>query len=557
VVWRAERQSETDTARAPRALAGGCAAGRVGAPEWTLLAATVVAGSVLRLRGLGDWALNPDEGIYRAVAAAPDLAAFARGLGEVAHPPLYFVLLRAWTLLGVAEDPAWLRLPAALLGVAGIAAIFALARRAFGAATACLAAAGWALAPGAVALSQLVRPYALLFVLLATGWWALLGFVERGRRRDLLLYTSAFGLALCTHYSAAIALAAAIGWQGLAVWRAAPRTAMRTRSRGLGAAQALLLGELLALTCFHLRPYQAAVSPLANMGWLAPFLPGTPVDAWLAFVGLHRFVFGPGPDGLATLLTVLGLAASLASASAGPRAFSMLAALALAIGALLAVVGLHPFGGTRHATWAFVWIVPLAAEGVRRMVSGPRPARIGGAIVLAVGLALPALPDALSGASRLRFGAQVERLATTEELAAFPLAGLRARSARLLLDEQAFYFLQPFFVDAAPRGGVEGELRVYDWGTARLVVARCWTLRAGRERTEAPDHVLGLARRAGAAPREGADGLAASVGTWLVSGGWAPLAAKALVARGLAEPVFDRPYGAVARLRTPATVSVR
>ena len=48
-------------------------------------------------------------------------------------------------------------------------------------------------------LSQLLRPYTLVFALLAFGWWALLGYLERGHRRDLWLYAGALGLALLTH----------------------------------------------------------------------------------------------------------------------------------------------------------------------------------------------------------------------------------------------------------------------------------------------------------------------------------------------------------------------
>jgi hypothetical protein len=519
-----------------------------------VLAAAVLAGGVLRLRGLGDWALNPDEGIYRAVAAAPDLAAFARGLAETAHPPVYFLLLRVWAAIGVAGDPAWLRLPAALFGTAGIAALFGLTRRAFGPATACVAATGWALAPGAVALAQLVRPYALLFVLLATGWWALLGFLERGARRERIAYGAAFALALATHYSAAIPLAATIAWlllAGALGGHTRPGATVRTHARSLAALHALLLGEGIGLLLLHLRGDAATAGPPASMAWLSPFLPSTPGDLWLAFVGLHRFVFGPGPDGLATLLGVLGLGASLVAARGGSRVFAGLVGIALAIGGALALLGLHPFGGTRHAAWAFVGIVPLAAEGARRLLAGPLPLRVAGALALVAAIAVPVIPDAISGASRLRFGAQVERLATPDQLAAFPLAGLRARPLRLLLDEQAFYFLQPFFADAVLRGNIDEDARVYELGATRLVVARCWVLRAGRERPDAPDHALGLARRASEALGAPPDG------AWLVSGGWAPLAAKGLVGRGLAEPMFDRPWGAIARLRPSSTVSVR
>lgn len=496
--------------------------------------AIVALGGVLRARGLGTWALNPDEGIYRAVATAPSWGEFARGLGEAAHPPFFFLLLRALTTFG--ETPEWLRWPAALFGTLAIWGLFLLTRRAFGALPALVAAAALAVSPGAITLSQLVRPYALVFALLAFGWWALLGYLARGRRRDLWLYAGALGLALLTHYGSALALAATFGWLVLG---AATGAVQRTRWRPLALLHAGALGLLGATYLLHFRDFRASANPFQSMGWLEPLLPASAGELWLSFVGLHHFLFGLEFDGMATLLTCVGLVVSFRR---GAGSLGVLALIALGIGAGLAVAGLYPLGGTRHATYLFVLLLPVTAEGVHWLLSGRGLALPAGCVALALGVALPQLPDTLVGASKLRFGTQVERLATPEQLAALPVAELRERPVRVLLDQQAFYFLQPLFADAVLASDAPASHRRYTWGAAQLIVSRSWVLRAGSKRRDASDHVGGLLRRVrereGAARRE----------TWLVSAGWAPLATRGLTERGLAEVAFARPYGAVVRI---------
>ena len=499
-----------------------------------LVLAIVALGGALRVRGLDTWALNPDEGIYRAVATAASWGEFARGLGEAAHPPVFFVLLRALSTFG--DTPEWLRWPAAVFGTLAIWGLFLLTRRAFGVLPALVAAAALAVSPGAITLSQVVRPYALVFALLAFGWWALLGYLARGGRRDLGLYAGALGLALLTHYGSALALAATVGWL---VAGAATGAVGRARWRPLALLHAGGLGLLGATYLLHFRDFRATTDPFQSMGWLEPFLPTSAGELWLAFVGLHRFLFGIEFDGLAVLLTSVGLVVSLRR---GAGSLGALALVALGTGAVLAVAGLYPFGGTRHATYLFVLLLPAMAEGVCWLLSGRGLALQAGCVALAFGVALPQLSDTLTGASQLRIGTQVERLATPEQLAALPVASLRERPVQVVLDQQAFYFLHPLFADAQLVSDAAASYRDYTWGAARLIVSRSWVLRAGSRRREAPDHIGGLLRRVrereAVARRE----------TWLVSAGWAPLATVALVDRGLAEAVFARPYGGVVRI---------
>ena len=140
-------------------------------------------------------------------------------------------------------------------------------------------------------------------------------------------------------------------------------------------------------------------------------------------------------------------------------------------------------------------------------------------------------------------------------LAALPLARLRDDPVLVLLDEQAFYFLQPFFGEAVRRGSGpqsppgDSAFRRYAWGRAELVVARSWVLRTGTPHLDEPDHFAGLLHRARAVavPRDERP-------VWLVSGGWAPLAANRLAARGFGTDPFVRPFGGLVRVDSATPV---
>ena len=82
-------------------------------------ALTLVAlGFVLRARGLSEYWLNPDEGIYYSSLTAGSFGDFWAEVLANAHPPLYYLLLRGVGLL--TWDFVWLRGTSLLFGTAAI-----------------------------------------------------------------------------------------------------------------------------------------------------------------------------------------------------------------------------------------------------------------------------------------------------------------------------------------------------------------------------------------------------------------------------------------------------
>ncbi|HUK73920.1 MAG TPA: glycosyltransferase family 39 protein [Candidatus Bathyarchaeia archaeon] len=172
-----------------------------------VLTLLTLAGAWLRLWHLGSKSLWLDEGATVALARTswPHFA-WVWWHGEASLQTIYFLLMRGWVQAGLSET--WLRLPAALFGIASIPLLYAVARKFAGTSVALAAAALLTFSPTHVDFSQEARSYTLgiLLVLAATYFFVLA--VERDRPRDWALWTICGMAAFYTHDFTALVLGA-------------------------------------------------------------------------------------------------------------------------------------------------------------------------------------------------------------------------------------------------------------------------------------------------------------------------------------------------------------
>jgi hypothetical protein len=213
---------------------------RVAGSRWSLLSILGLA-AALRLGGLGTKSLWIDEGTTVVLGRMP-WPEFARALWDYeGNMALYYVLVRAWLLLG--ESEIWLRALSALVGVAAVAALYVLGRTLRGPRTGAAAAALLAVHATHVSSSQDARAYSLLvlLVILSTLFFVRAASAPHDRRL-WLAYVLAAGLAVYAHFFAAFVLAA----QWLAAGPARLRAIGPRRLAAIAAALALLLGPAAA-----------------------------------------------------------------------------------------------------------------------------------------------------------------------------------------------------------------------------------------------------------------------------------------------------------------------
>jgi len=173
-----------------------------------LIIPILALGFLLRLLTAQGTFLNPDEAIVFLVANQPHLKAVIQAGLTQPHPPLTFILLYFWRLLGTSE--LWLRLFSVLTGTAAIYFLYKYLRLKLDQGTALAGAVLFSFLPAVVGLSAEVRQYSLLLLLMTIALYLMeLGFTQS---HPVALFLSGIfsGLAGATQYSGVV-LSVALG----------------------------------------------------------------------------------------------------------------------------------------------------------------------------------------------------------------------------------------------------------------------------------------------------------------------------------------------------------
>jgi len=439
--------------------------------------ALVLLGLALRLRGLGEYWLNPDEGIYYSTLTRDSLGAFWTEVSANAHPPLFYLLLRGagW----VTWDFVWLRAVSVIFGVWAIWAFWLVGRELGGrgraGVVAGLVSAGLLAVNGeAIALSQVMRPYMMALALLATGLFHLLRYRSDPSARRLVLYSACMVSALLIHYSAALALAC---FCVVVVHYALTRTVESPAWRRLALAQLVPGSVLGALYVRHLSTTMGSAlmgDALGPNGWLGRWLIAGPADAWYSFVTFQVFHLPPDFRGRAALLMLAAMGVALAR----DRLVAVIAASGLMAALAASALGLYPFGPSRHDTWLIVFTLTalgwLAGHVVDR---GPRAAR-SAALVLALALVAGAPLERVFGADFPLTNATDERAIRQRDLATLVTRQLDLAVGPdiILMTEQPYNLLMPLYADVRQDARMSPDSTVFgfSYGSRMIVVARKW-----------------------------------------------------------------------------------
>lgn len=350
--------------------------------HWSALLFIILIAAAVRLHDLGRAPLWLDEQCQLAASQTSTLAeCWTTGgqLGPIGHLS-FFDTWFVWHAGG--HSRAWLRLPAALWGIATIGMVYVLGRRWFSASAGLFAAALIAVSGVHIQFSREARGYALL-VLLSVFWaWLLDEFVSRATWARGALLLVAAEIALQVHPAFLIVIASLTAAQLLSLWIGAKTTD--------GAEPGRVTVALCAITI-----------AIAAIFWLIPRdLPistaNKPLSDSLVFivVDVYKTLLG-GYWGIASypivILAVVGVVEGLRDLCAR---CGMICALSVAISGTLPLIVGHLSGAAvfaRYSLYAlpFVLLLPaLGADELMRRLSSKEPVRWVAAVVLAVGLLL-------------------------------------------------------------------------------------------------------------------------------------------------------------------------
>lgn len=243
--------------------------------------APVGLAAALILPGLGRWTLWQDEA-FTWMQAWRDVDALVQGAAQDRHPPLYYLVVKGFTVLG--DTDAVLRLPSAL---AAIGAVALAARVRPGGSR----VGAWmlAVAPPVLLYAWTARMYALLLFFGTLLWVSGVALAE-GRRRQWAWAGLGIGAAgaIWTHYAGIAAVAAAgLGTLLGVMARDEPLRERAVRLAGLAGAYALAgasflpwaLGPLQYQLANKDAPSERTLAVLQYLGW--SFDSRMPAWSWL------------------------------------------------------------------------------------------------------------------------------------------------------------------------------------------------------------------------------------------------------------------------------------
>ncbi len=438
----------------------------------------VFAGLMLRLlTASGTW-LNPDEALNYLIANQSELTAVYRASLTNPHPPLYFLLLHFWRLLGTSE--IFLRLLSVIFSSGAIWFFYRWLKRMFNPPAALVGAVLFAFLPAMVGNGTEARSYSLMLLLVSVS----LVLMEQGLQENgcwALLGAGLFSaLAGSAHYSALwFSISAGIYFLfSLFRWK----LKVRVIAAGLvGNLTAGLVYLLLYLT--HLKDIRhSPMTRFAVTGWLREnYL--QPGENPLAFIsrntfGFFRYLSGSSVFGIIFLcLFITGIVLLALNRSGRRQALLIVLPFVLMIAG--AVAGLMPYGGTRHSILLGMFVsAGIAGLG---MVEKPVLRR-----VLPVGCGLLVLMSNLLLSYR---GQYISRADGRLEHMHDAIAYLRLKvlpGDTLFADYQGSVLLSYYLADHRQPveffGRMSGDFREFDYGGYLVASIPDWDFNQHRHR---------------------------------------------------------------------------
>ena len=151
---------------------------------------------VIAARG-GLWA---DEGFFLSVVQAPSWDSMLSFLAShESHPPLFYIVMRAWLAIGGDTDAAARMLPV-IIATAVIPVVYRAGASLFSPRAGLIAALLTAIAPSMSEHGAQLRPYGLLALAALVSCWSMILCIENGRLRHRVVYVVATLAMLYTHH---------------------------------------------------------------------------------------------------------------------------------------------------------------------------------------------------------------------------------------------------------------------------------------------------------------------------------------------------------------------
>jgi mannosyltransferase len=341
-----------------------------------LLIVATVGAAALRLPFLGHQSFWLDESFTLRIVQQGSLADVWSGVKATeSTPPLFYVLVWAWTNLTGSDSEAALRAISAVAGIAGVPVAFFALRRLVGREIALAAAAMVAASPFLVWYSLDARSYALFGLLSLLSIWAFSAVLENPTKGRWCLWALAAIACSWTHYFAFFLV---LGELCVIVWR---RPALLK--------QALLWSVVVVVGALPaLRVLDAQGGGAGRTDWIGNLrlsdrleqlvrqFPAGPDVPWAGFEGAALLIFGVAFVGGLAIVLIPGRIdneRSLADRTVGdgPLALLVIAGVTIGVPFVLALTGIDDHFVPRNVIAVWPLLAAIAAVGLIRLKAVP------------------------------------------------------------------------------------------------------------------------------------------------------------------------------------------
>ena len=358
-----------------------------------LLLAILTVGATLRFALLGQHSLWSDEAFVAWAIRFGWKDIFSVLAAADSHPPLYYVLIKAWAgLAGTGE--AALRAPSAVLSTLSVLLTYLLMLRVAPEPASLLSALLVAVSPFDIMAGQEARMYPLLSALAVGSTLALVMSVERESALRWAAYVLLATLMVYTHYLGALVLLAHGAWvvgfarRSFVRWAASMAVAAILYAPW-GFAVAIRVADVA-----HIERSAGGIVPyLAPDDLLALFAFGGSLFGTATYFGAGR---GSAPEHIFLLLPFLVILwRGAAALSASPRSLGLIVLPPLVTLGIAAPIALaKPILWPRAFSFLAPFYAMVLAQGIVDVaqIVGRQRARLPAAALLLAGLLAPSIP---------------------------------------------------------------------------------------------------------------------------------------------------------------------
>jgi hypothetical protein len=329
----------------------------------------IVAGLVWRLVSAHARFLNADEAMHYLLARQGSVVDAYRASLGTAHPPLLIILLYYWARISSTEF--FLRLPSVAAGTASGWFLYAWLHRVRDRATALIAMALLLFSPALIYTSAEVRQYALALCFMSAALYLLERALMANSAPLMLASGVSLYLALLVHYSALI-FAPTMALYGLlrivSAHRKFPFVTAWAVSQAGAAAIATFLWKTHIAAIRHRPLIQDVAGSYLRSSLFHPRQENALLFLVRATLRLFHFLFSQGTvSAIAIVLFLAGIVLLFKRTNltqwpaASSRQLAILLLTPLVINGATALVGLYPYGGTRHDSYLALFIMPAVA----------------------------------------------------------------------------------------------------------------------------------------------------------------------------------------------------